>query len=185
MRTAQEYNDLFRGLWATLGDPPLTGREAAAAVRRLTRHVLGVSEFGEVKISTRLSCNTYGYGAKYTDTGAGGWRIAINPKFGWEEMIDTLAIYLEGAYTRETRSTLAGIERMKVRLTHEVIKRGWIAGTLAPPPKEPPSKEVKIRARIKRIEVLKKQWERKSKRAANAFNKLEKERIRLERRLHA
>jgi hypothetical protein len=184
MRTAQEYHDLFRGLWATLGDPPLTEREAAAAMRRLTRHVLGVSEFGEVKFSTRLTHNTYAYGTKYTDYGE-RWCISINPRFGWEQMIDTLAPYLEGAYTRETTTTLAGIERMKVRLTHEVIKRGWIAGTLVPPPKAPPSKEVKIRARIKRIEMLKKQWERKSKRAANAVNKLEKERIRLERRLHA
>jgi hypothetical protein len=178
---AQMHRDVFEGLWATLGEPPLTEDEAVRVVRRLSRHVLGVVEFGELRIG-RFKENGYTCGAAHTNAGA-GWRIRVNPALGWRALIAELGAYLEQAYRRETKTGWAGIEKMRVRLTREVIRRGWLSGELAPQPKAPPSKDDALRKRLARIAVLEKQWERKQRRAENAIVKLQREAKRIERRV--
>jgi hypothetical protein len=174
--------DLFEEVWATMGgDAPLTGPEATRAVRRLMRFALGTPEFGSLVLRSKGG-NTYKCGAAYTDSGM-GWYVYINPKMGWRDLVQVMAQYTSEAYYREAHTPRGAFDRMRMRMTREVIKRGWLGGVLADAPKPKPTLDDRRQARLKRIDVLVANWQRKQKRAATAIRKLQQERKRIERRL--
>jgi hypothetical protein len=174
--------DVFEEIWATMGgDAPLTGPEATRAVRRLMRFALGTPEFGSLVLRSKGG-NTYKCGAAYTDSGM-GWYVYINPKMGWRDLVQVMAQYTSEAYYREAHTPRGAFDRMRMRMTREVIKREWLGGVLQDAPKPKPTKEAVMTARVKRINVLIKQWQTKKTRADNAIYKLVQERNRIERRL--
>lgn len=92
-----------------------------------------------------------------------GSAFYVNPQKGWREFLRELAWNLDPL----------DYQRLEYKLARQVLKRGWLGGTLKPEPKSEPERNLqrdRYERVVKRIVV----WERKERRAKNAIRKLRK-----------
>jgi hypothetical protein len=180
----RDHAHTFEQLWKTLGGDIVPSRdEAWKAVRKLQRHALGTPQWGTLTVDAgKAAVSDYSLGFDH-ETGT-DYSLTIATKNGWASLVRWTAWYCVSVYNRQNNTVVPEwrMWAMAVRMTKEVIKRGWLAGDLVKP-KAPPTKEQLLRARLKRIGVLQRGWERKQRRAINAIKKLERERARIEKRL--
>jgi hypothetical protein len=144
--------------------PPLTAPEAIRAAKRLYRYAMGNTFAGEVVVTS---------GRRYTWIRRG--TIYVNPETGWESMVHLLSHWFHRHldFDRPHTSTHAKLE---LRLIKEVLRRGWLAGTLKDKPKqETPAADPKA-AKYRSIVVRMDRWLAKKKRAERALSKLTRQR---------
>src|SRR5574337_697725 len=160
----------FEQAWkdvVTLYHPDVpTADEVEAAVAKLTRFIFGNGTAPiPVKWGYRRTQVVYDY---YTNP---SYHIhASHSDTTWRMVIAVMAWVRWDAVGSATRS----LDGHKRTLLREVVRRGWLAGTLIPTerPKAEPTKE-QIRAlKIARLEARIETWEKKQQRAENALKKL-------------
>lgn len=139
--------------------PSLTDVEAVKAGKKLYRFVFGKTWSGMIRVTK---------GRRYSWIRRG--EMIVNPSRGWKTLVHDLShrfnYYIDGTAHGGTHA------RLERRMIKEVLKRGWLEGTLKTipvTPKEKPSKVVsKLQSIVKRLDT----WERKKRRAENAIKKL-------------
>ena len=140
--------------------PPLTGDEAIRAARKLYRFVFGRTYLKPVTVT---SGNRYsGYGDKGLVVNPVGHRRGPG---GWKAMVHELSHAFGGGHSKRHA-------RLEARMIREVLRRGWLDGSLKSEPK-PESTQVDQYARkLGQIDGGIVRWERKKRRAENALRKL-------------
>lgn len=137
--------------------PALTAGEAVRAARRLYRFVTRRTWKGEVVVTS---------GNRYSKVSVYRNQIIVNPDAGWHSLVHLLSHYLyRGGHTKEHA-------RLERRMIKEVVRRGWLTGTLKDKPK-PPAPPVDKRAQEQeRLAARLARWETKQRRAIRAIAKL-------------
>jgi hypothetical protein len=171
--TRREWYERVNAAWpATL--PALTADEAIRAARRLYRFVRRRTFDGQVKTT---SGNRYSYirnGVLY-----------VNPDRGWHDLVHDLSHYFH-ARLSDAKPHASDHARLELRMAKEVVRRGWLDGTLKTPARAPrakPSADDVRRQKYARILARAKAWESKRKRAETALKKLRRQAAYYERTL--
>jgi hypothetical protein len=163
-------------LWSAAGvkgrefdSGPIEPGEAMRAAKRLYRYVMGGTFTGPVKATT-------GNRDSYVRRGV----LYANAARGWRPLVHELSHYFHYRKS-DARPHSLDHARLELRMTKEVVRRGWLDGRLrdAPAPAKTPAdrrstKLASLNARIAR-------WETKERRAHRALVKLNRQRRALER----
>lgn len=161
MVTRAEWYQRVNAAWPEDVSIP-TAEEAVRAVRKLYRFVKGHKLGLPIQIT---SGNRYTY--------AHGGMLYVNPNCrgrGWRELVHDLSHWLH----QETgdKPHAKSHARLELRLAKEVVKRGWLAGTLKTPEKPeqagPDPKVLRHQRILRRMEL----WLAKKRRAERALTKL-------------
>jgi hypothetical protein len=151
--------------------PPLTADEAVRAARKLYRFAMGYTWRGPVRVTS---------GRRYTWIRHGV--LVVNPEHGWKGLVHLLSHYChDRSVGADEQGHNAAHARAELRMIKEVIKRGWLAGTLVPKPKPAPVPIDKHAEKVARTEAAIKRWTTKQKRAETALRKLRRRLRALER----
>lgn len=160
--TRKEWYSRVNAAWpAEL--PPLTPDEAIAAARKLYRFAKGRSYTGTVYATTGRRYS--GFTSKGLAVNAGGPGFAHYG--GWESMAHSLSHHFAAHLPHGGAHA-----RLEIRMIKEVIKRGWLSGSLKkserPAKPKPDAKALKYARTVAGIT----RWEAKQRRAQNALKKL-------------
>lgn len=134
--------------------PQLTEEEAARAARRLYRFVRKTKFAGKVLPTS---------GNRFTDIRYGD--MYVNAERGWDSLVHELSHELINAPHGGEHA------RLELRMIKEVLKRGWLSGTLKREPKQEAVVDVR-RVRAERVAASIARWEKKLARAETALKKL-------------
>lgn len=162
--TRKEWYNRVNALWpADIRERPLTALEAIRAACKLYRFVTGRTISAK---HVRLTS-----GNRSTDIRSGV--LFVNPQGakrdthrGWEALVHDLSHRLI--------NTAHGGEhaRLEIRMIKEVVKRGWLDGTLRDAPKAAaPAVDPRNVKRARTVAAIAR-WETKARRAENALRKL-------------
>lgn len=167
MVTRNEWYERVNSQWPA--EVPLpSSEEAKKAARKLYRFVIGRKL--ELPINL-VSGNRYSY--------ARSGKLNINPNSkhhggGWKAMVHDLSHWLHRKISND-KPHAASHARLELRLIKEVVKRGWLTGSLLSaeePAKPEPSAKTVQALRYQRILKRRGAWEAKQKRAQRALRKL-------------
>ena len=168
MTTIREWYSRVNSVWPKEVQKP-TPDEAMKAARKLYRFVTGKSWDGEVELT---SGNRYTYfrgGVMYVNPDGHGDHQHLG---GWYALVHDLSHHFHWRYGDGSKPHSRSHARLELRLAKEVVKRGWLTGTLKVQEKpEPKPVDEKLTKAI-RIEAAIQRWEAKLKRAQNALKKL-------------
>lgn len=162
--TRKEWYNRVNALWpADIRERPLTALEAIRAARKLYRFVRGKSISAH---SVRLTS-----GNRSTDIRSGV--LFVNPQGakrdphrGWEALVHDLSHRLINVAHGGEHA------RLEIRMIKEVVKRGWLNGTLRDTPKPAaPAVDPRNVKRARTVAAIAR-WEAKARRAENALLKL-------------
>jgi len=134
--------------------PPLTGDEALRAFRKLFRFAFHRMPWHPVRLTS---------GNRRTGRHGEAW--LVNPEGGWRHLVHVLSHYAERSGHNGKHA------RMEMRMIKEVLKRGWLNGTLKPAPKQPPPVIDQKMLRRNRALAAVQRWERKLKFAQTMLKK--------------
>jgi hypothetical protein len=156
--TIREWYERVEALWVPhMPLPALTAEEAIRAARKLYRFIYGHKFPYSIRVTS---------GNRYTRM------RAVNPDRGWHGLVHSLSHNFDP--NRKPHS--GGHARLEIRMIKEVIKRGWLSGSLKQPEKPKPEKRDERAAKFLRVEAAIERWEAKLRRAQNALKKLERQR---------
>lgn len=146
------------------GLPPLTFEEATKAARKLYRFATGKT------LKTR---------AQFMRTSGNRrnnfYSRKLNPDEGWKALVHHLShVFYTGPHGGEHA-------RMEIRLIKEVVRRGWLTGSLKAEPKPAKPAHDQREEKLARLRDRITRWESKERRAANALKKLRAQLRRAER----
>jgi hypothetical protein len=149
--------------------PPLTAPEAVRAAAKLWRFALGVSPTVDIYVTS---------GHRYTGIKRGRrFGLHVNPDNGWRHFVHELSHTLWRRYAPTHPDHGTDHARFEAKMVREVLKRGWLDGTLksAPKPEPTPAEALaaKHAAERARIETRLAGWQRKAELAANAVSRVE------------
>lgn len=158
--TRKEWYRRVNALWPA-EVPPLTPLEAIRAARKLYRFVTGKTF---PAASVRLTS-----GNRFTDIRRGVMFVSTEPRFGrhaWDRLVHELSHTLCHAPHGAEHA------RLEMRMIREVLRRGWLNGTLKDKPKiEMPAPDKKAIKYARTLAAIKR-WTTKATRAENALKKL-------------
>lgn len=181
MSTRREYEgiDIHKAqasAWpATI--PPMTEEDARKAIRRLWRFALGHTLELPIEVT---SGRRYNWMRNRT--------VYVNPSKGWREFVHDWSHYFVRRANPEEKPHSKFHARFEAKLVREVIKRGWLDGTLRAPEKPAtaqPTKDDERRLKLARLQARMLAWERKQARAERAIAKIRKQARYYERVLQA
>ncbi len=181
MVTRTEWYERVNAEWPT-EVPELTPEEAVKAARKLYRFVTRRTWTGQVKLTS---------GNRHTDIRDGV--IYVNPDgatrsrySGWKALVHNLSHDLfYRVYEYNVKGHGGEHARLEIRMIKEVVKRGWLNGTLKETPKpQSPAVDAKV-IKVRRIKDRIALWEAKQRRAENALKKLRRQERYYETRLAA
>ena len=168
MTTRKEWYERVNSTWPA-EVPVLTADEAERATRKLYRFVIGRKLDIPIEITS---------GNRYTYARGGlNRRLYVNPGAtrhggGWKALVHDLSHWLHRKVNYEDAPHDKSHARLELKLTKEVVKRGWLNGTLKTVAKEaPPPQDTKLQ-QLLRTESAIQRWEIKLRRAQNALKKL-------------
>lgn len=149
--------------------PDLTGPEAIRAARRLWRFSMGNTLELDVVLT---SGNRYNW--------IRGNELRVNPDRGWRNLVHDLSHLFVSRANPGERPHSKFHARFEAKLVREVIKRGWLSGSLRDTVKAAvvqtvPGLDDRRRDKLTRIEARIVSWARKQKRAERALAKLTKQ----------
>lgn len=144
--------------------PTLEFDEAVRATRKLYRFVRGQRCEWEFKQVTGNRSTWMHKSKVWSINLAGDW---AHP--GWKGLVHSLSHWLGGGHSKEHA-------RMEARMIREVLKRGWLDGSLRTPARPEPTPRDRDALRLTQIAAGIVRWERKLKRAENALRKLARRR---------
>lgn len=162
--TRKEWYNRVNALWpADIRQRSLTALEAIRAARKLYRFVTGKSIPAQ---NVRLTS-----GNRSTDIRRG--IMFVNPQGakrdthrGWEALVHDLSHRLVNVAHGGEHA------RLEIRMIKEVVKRGWLNGTLRDEPKaDAPTIDPRDAKRARTVAAIAR-WEAKVRRATNALRKL-------------
>lgn len=162
--TRKEWYTRVNALWPE-DVPALTGPEAIRAARKLHRFALGVTiPLAAVRLTS---------GNRFT------WKrhgiLSVNPERGWKKLVHHLSHLFDNRLHPETKPHASEHARLEMRMIKEVIKRGWLAGSLKDQPKAlAPERDARAEKYARLYERVRK-WEAKHKRAEVALKKLRRQ----------
>jgi len=139
--------------------PRLTAAEAVRAAKKLYRFVRRHTWTGTVKVTSGNRYSRVRWGWFSPRTGAHEGVMIVNPERGWQSLVHLLSHAL---YRGSHGGEHARLERRMIR---EVLKRGWLNGTLKRPPKVTPPRDLAAE-RAARAAAGLKRWLAKQKLAA-------------------
>lgn len=190
MTTIAEWYRRVNDTWGDAEIPKPTNEEAIAGVKKLYRFMFGESWSGEVKIGTG-STKTYPHGGVLWVNPDRKWYGTNRvPDAGWKDIVHLMSHYGHWKLNPGVRPHGRQHAQLEIRLIKEVLKRGWLAGSLRRPAKPDPEPlahaavdpKVSARAeRLRRVEERLRRWQTKAKRAKTAIAKLERSRRGLQR----
>ena len=164
MVTRTEWYERVNSAWPA-EVPPLTADEAVKATRKLYRFVIHKQLTLPITVT---SGNRYSYAhggslhVNWNSTHHGG---------GWKALIHDLSHTFHGWISGD-KPHAKSHARLELRLTKEVVKRGWLTGSLKTPEKpatpEPDQKLMRHQRILRRMEI----WKSKQQRAERALSKL-------------
>lgn len=166
MVTRAEWYARVTATWPPGELPALTDAEALKATRKLYRFAKGRTCRLQVRIGTGNTVTGY-------ETHGG---IVVNPnrvrrgpmrhRAGWEDVVHLLShAFYSGPHGGQHA-------RFEMRMIKEVIKRGWLSGTLrTAPPAVAPAADPRDVKRARTVAAIGR-WEAKERRATNALRKL-------------
>lgn len=160
--TRREWYARVNAAWPQVV-PALTAEEAPRAFRRLYRFAFKRLPAVPVQLTS---------GNRYTGRRAGAW--IVNPDRGWHDLVHVLSHYAERSGHNGKHA------RMELRLIREVVRRGWLEGTLKRTPRPVPVRDLAAE-RLERARTAVVRWERKAARADRALRKARLRLRRLER----
>lgn len=164
MVTRREWYSRVNATWPK-DLPALTAGEAERAARRLYRFVLRKTYVGRVHVSSGNRYSAVRYGS-----------MTVNPSRGWKDLVHELSHSL-----RPDLPHSGDHARLEIRMAKEVLRRGWLSGSLKDEPEAPAAPADKRRKRLEQLLSGVVRWERKLSRAQNALKKLRSKLRRLER----
>lgn len=173
MVTRTEWYDRVNAAWPA-DIPALTADEALKAARKLYRFSMGSTFGGKVVLTTG---NRYTWVRNYELRVNAARREYVDGKWvqGWIALIHDLSHYAHSRLNPNLKPHCGAQARIEISMIKEVIKRGWLNGTLKTEAKiakaAPDMRNVRYERICQRIES----WERREKRAANALKKLRKQ----------
>ena len=139
--------------------PPLSAVEAVRAVKRLYRFAMKRTWQGAVKIAT---------GNRYTWIRRGV--LFVNPAKGWKETVHLLSHYCAHQSIPDEPGHGAAHARFELRMIKEVVKRGWLSGSLGQV--AVPVVRDRRSEGLERLHTRLARWEAKQRRAATAIRKI-------------
>jgi hypothetical protein len=152
--------------------PALTFPEAVRATRRLWRFGMGTTTQRKFQHSTGDSRAANPYRKAGT--------FHLNPDRGWQELVHDLSHIMVQACNPGERPHSKFHARFEAKLVREVLKRGWLDGSLRDKPKAAIAPHDALHAKrmdkLARIDAAVERWERKHARAERAMAKLAKQR---------
>jgi hypothetical protein len=95
---------------------------------------------------------------------------------GWVALVHDLSHFAHRRLNPGVRPHSGTHARLELSMIKEVIKRGWLFGSLKKPEKPQPEKRDERAIKFLRVEAAIILWERKLKRAQTALKKLERQR---------
>lgn len=159
--------------------PELTGEEAVRAAAKLFRFVHGRRYTKPIRVGTGNTLSGFDSHGIVVNPRRYRYGNAENPveDYGWEDMIHGLSH--DFGRTRAERQHGGAHARLEIRMIKEVIKRGWLNGTLKAPERAPKPEPTKDELRAKKLVALEaklKRWTTKLKRAQTAMRQLHRSR---------
>jgi hypothetical protein len=155
--TRNEWYRRVNATWPEGKLPPLTPDEAWRAARRLFRFETGDSRVDYLKVTS---------GNRRTLVR--GRTLVFNPVDGWHTLVHIVSHYACPGHHGAEHA------RCEIAMIKEVLKRGWLNGTLTSEPKPEPVRDA-VAERAKRIDARLVRWERRLKRAQTAIRKLKRQ----------
>lgn len=147
--------------------PALTAPEAVRAARKLYRFVRRRVLPIPIKVT---SGNRYSYSRRGV--------LSVNPNGhhfgGWKDLVHDLSHWLGGGHSKDHA-------RLEARMVREVVRRGWLTGSLKDKPKAEKQPEDPKAKRYKAVVIRMDRWLAKKKRAERALARLARQRKRYER----
>lgn len=157
--TRKEWYRRVNGAWPEIV-PRLTGEEAVRAGKKLYRFVTGRTWRNPVVVTS---------GNRYTWIRGGV--MYVNPEKGWCDLVHLLSHYLAERHLGVDRPHGGDHARVELRMIKEVVRRGWLQGSLKSKPKPAVVRDVRADRKAS-IEARIARWESKRKRAERALQKL-------------
>jgi hypothetical protein len=176
MTTIRESYEPVNAAWQAADViAPMTRAEAERSARRLFRFATGETFRGTVRVT---SGNRYSYlvSWRFPDGIRHSYTMQVNPSCGWRQHVHTLShsFYPFCRWRNSDKPHSRSHARLELRMAKEVIRRGWLAGTLRDAPKAASTVDDKRAAKRAKLEARVVAWERKAKRAETALRKLRK-----------
>lgn len=166
MTTIKEWYARVDATWPEPVPTPSVA-EALKGAKKLYRFALGQNIKVEATSGNRYTWPKHGVLMVNPDHRGGHHR-------GWEALVHDLSHYAHQRLHPGIKPHSREHARLELKLAKEVVKRGWLAGTLEPVPvvaATPGKDERKAKIRMQ-IEAGIGRWEKKEKRAHNALRKL-------------
>lgn len=167
MIAKREWYKRTEATWPEITLPALTDDEAIRATRKLYRFVLGKACKRKFHVSSGKIYPTIYH--KGSGPGLPHGCARVNPGMGWPTLVHALSHDLGGGHSKKHA-------RLEARMIREVLKRGWLDGTLKTEPKPEPTAADRDAKRLAQVEAGIERWERKRKRAETALRKLRRRR---------
>jgi hypothetical protein len=139
--------------------PPLTELEAVRAARKLFRFTMRRTFNGKVFVTS---------GRRYTWIRRGN--IYVNPEKGWKELVHMISHWCCHRMRPEAKNHSKVHARFEQRMVKEVLKRGWLQGTLKTEPVVINSLDVKMA----RLDKREREWLRRLRRAQTALKSIKR-----------
>jgi hypothetical protein len=170
MVSRKEWYTRVNAAWPDVLPIP-TAEEAKRAARKMYRFVMGRKLQLPIQI-TSGNRFTYGHGGK----------LFVNPnrqrgdgETGWDALIHDLSHWLHRKVNPEGKPHDKAHAKLELRMRKEVLRRGWLAGTLKAQPKpETPLRDPRAE-KLTRLVARRKAWMTRAKRAATALAKLKRQ----------
>jgi hypothetical protein len=161
--TESRYEPIHH-LWSTVTVPPITRVEAERAARRIFRR------FGSQALGGPLMSRPVRFSGRVRRC----WitrKTNAGLQKGWQRLVHDISHEIFGRRHPNFRPHAGGHATLEHEIADFVIARGWLGGTLRPPPRRKPSGEERRARAIERTERAIARWEVKRRRAENALKK--------------
>lgn len=179
MTTIAEWYARVNSAWPK-DVPQLTLQEAERAIRKLYRFSFGkkapYEQYIETRGKHRYNRSAFRAGKRVFLVNLGGHHRGG----GWDSLLHDLSHRWHSGKPHSRQHA-----RLELRLRAEVLKRGWLAGSLKSeePPAVLPTPQDRFRGNIELISAKLARWQTKWRRAETAIKKLTRQRRYYERRL--
>lgn len=164
--TRLEWYERVNAAWPEIM-PTMPADEQVAIARRMYRFVMGETWTGPVILTS---------GNRYTWIRRG--TLYVNPEQpinGRRGLVHLLSHYFDNRLNRDTAPHASSHARLELRMVKEIVKRGYLSGSLRKIEKPVQSKTDQKLVKYGHILASIERWERKQKRTENALKKLRRQ----------
>lgn len=152
--------------------PAVGGDELARAMKKLYRFTFGRKLQATIKVSSGNTIPWERYG-----------ELIVNPDKGWKENVHSISHAWWRRQPDYDKPHSKGHARFEAKLIREVLKRGWLSGSLktAPKPMPAPRPQAELVRELRdhklaKLDAAEARWAKKLKRATTAIAKIRRQR---------